>query len=334
MVRPIANALVVGLLACFVATGFFGGSRTMIWGQDIVAPTFGGAQFWTDCFIHGNWRIQQNAVSGHYRLLDDRNFRRAAGTYAHCRERFDKFRKDLDLPPLKKTTVVLLHGLGRTRNALSGLAKTLVEDGEWSAINVSYASTRKSVSEHAAALKQIVENLEGVEEVHFVGHSLGNIVIRHYLADRSREAEQGTDNSLPAIGRIVMLAPPNNGSAVARILKDLTLFRWILGTTGQELGGAWDRLQPRLATPHEFGIIAGSLRDGEGANPMIPGDDDLVVGVDETKLPGAKDFLEVPAAHTFIMNHEGAQRATLSFLRRGYFRSEKERNPLPLPKDP
>jgi pimeloyl-ACP methyl ester carboxylesterase len=265
--------------------------------------------------------------------LDERNFRRGSGTYEDCRSRFDKLKKDLSLPPLQKTAVITLHGLGRTRNALRGLAASLVEDGEWSSINVSYASTRKSVADHASALKQIVENLEGVEQIHLVGHSLGNIVIRHYLADRRLDEESGKAVKLPMVGRVVMLAPPNHGSAVARILKDLKLFQWILGTTGQELGGAWDQLQPRLATPEDFGIIAGSLRDG-GANPLIPGDDDLVVGVEETKLAGARDFLVVPASHTFIMNDREAQRAVLSFLRSGYFRSEEERQTLPLPTDP
>ncbi len=318
-----------------IASMFFrqGGSAdpresSMIFGQDFSAPTLGGKQFWTDCFIHGDWRIQQNAVSGDFRLLDDRNFRRAAGTYESCRERFEKFKADLDLPPLKKTVVLTIHGLGRTRNAMRGLADSLVDHGEWSSINVSYASTRQSVAQHAAALKRIVENLEGVETVHLVGHSLGNIVIRHYLGDRDRDP-QSSVRDLPTVGRVVMLAPPNNGSAVARILKENKLFQWVMGTTGQELGATWDQLQPRLAVPEDFGIIAGSLRDGAGANPLIPGDDDLVVAVEETKLPGANDFLTVPAAHTFIMDSPEVRAAVLNYLREGYFRSSGEKDPLP-----
>lgn len=306
----------------------------MIWGEDFPAPTLGGTQFWTDYFIQGEWRIQQNAVDGHFRLLDNRNFRRESGTYEECREKFDKLKNNLELPPLKKTVVITIHGLGRTRYALQGLAESLAKEEEWSSINVTYASTRKSVADHSEALKQITENLEGVEQIHLVGHSLGNIVIRHYLAQRAHKEEQPANEQLPKIGRVVMLAPPNNGSAVARILKDLKLFQWILGTTGQELGGAWEQLQPQLATPKDFGIIAGSLRDGEGANLLIPGDDDLVVGVEETMLPGAKDFLAIPTTHTFIMNNAEVQRAVLSFLRSGYFRSEEERQPLPLPTDP
>lgn len=314
-----------------IAAGIAFGSTAMFGGQDFTPPTLGGTQLWTDCFIHGQWRIQQHALNGSFRLLDDRNFRRASGTFQHCRDRFQVFKTDLDLPPLKKTAVITLHGLGRTRNSMRGLADHIVADGEWSSINVSYASTRNSVSQHAQALKQIIDGLEGVETIHLVAHSLGNIVIRHYLADRRWEEQTGTSKPLPAVGRVVMLAPPNNGSAVARILKDLKLFQWILGTTGQELGAAWDQLQPQLATPEDFGIIAGSLRDGEGANPLIPGNDDLVVAVEETKLPGARDFLELPASHTFIMNNEATRQAVVTFLRSGFFRSEEERTPLPPP---
>ena len=53
-----------------------------------------------------------------------------------------------------------------------------------------------------------------------------------------------------------------------------------------------------VATPScEFAIIAGGQGNGEGLNPLITGDDDLVVGVDETKLSGARDFAVVQVFH-------------------------------------
>ena len=48
-------------------------------------PTFGGKQFWRDCLIDREWRIQQHVHTGHFRLLDARNHRRAWGSYAACR---------------------------------------------------------------------------------------------------------------------------------------------------------------------------------------------------------------------------------------------------------
>lgn len=283
-------------------------------GWNIAWPTMGGSQFWTDVRLHGDWRIQRNALTGHYRLLDPDNVRHAWGSLQHCVAEFEKLEAAQDIPPLQKTAVILLHGLGRRRMSMQNLANSLGDEHDWTVMCMTYASTRTSVAEQAAALNDVIENLDGVQTVHLVGHSLGNIVIRHYIADR------GQHPSCRHIGRVVMLAPPNNGAAMARLLDDYDIFEWIAGPAGMELGAAWDELSKRLATPQTFGIIAGSTNDGAGMNPLIPGDDDWVVGVDETWLDGADDFLVVPSIHTTIMNNEAVIEAVRCFLRHGRFR--------------
>jgi pimeloyl-ACP methyl ester carboxylesterase len=90
-------------------------------------------------------------------------------------------------------------------------------------MNVSYASSRESLSEHAASLAKVIERLEGVQQVNFVAHSLGNLVIRHYLADR-RQLSAGSRPG-PRVRRIVMLAPPNNGAALAEQFRSNPLFQ-------------------------------------------------------------------------------------------------------------
>ena len=92
----------------------------------------------------------------------------------------------------------------------------------------------------------------------------------------------------------------------------------------------WEELNAKLTVPScQFGIIAGGGPNGGGRNPLIPGDDDLVVRVDETKLPGARDFAVVPAIHRFIMDDKQVQKFTLSFLKNGHFVSDYERRPIP-----
>jgi hypothetical protein len=44
-----------------------------------------------------------------------------------------------------------------------------------------------------------------------------------------------------------------------------------------------------------------------------------VVGVEETKLSGMKDFLLVKSLHTFIMNKNIVKKETLNFLKNGVF---------------
>ena len=141
----------------------------------------------------------------------------------------------------------------------------------------------------------------------------------------------------PRIKRIVMLAPPNNGAKLAQLLADNKLFKSIAGPTGAELGPHWAELEKHLAIPTcEFGIIAGGRDeahsdgkgDEHGRNPLLQGDDDLIVAVPETKLPGASDFLVLPALHAFMMDEPKVQEATLSFLLHGYFESADRRHPL------
>jgi hypothetical protein len=128
---------------------------------------------------------------------------------------------------------------------------------------------------------------------------------------------------------MVMLAPPNKGAMLADRYGRNEVFALLGGASGTQLGAKWEKLRARLAVPScPFGIIAGGGPNGGGRNPLIPGDDDLIVRVEETRLPGARDFVVVPAIHRFIMDDKRVQQFTLSFLRNGYFVSEYERNPI------
>ncbi len=302
---------------------------TKTWSQRLPALgwTAGGMQFWTDVFIYGEWRIQQHATTGHHRLLDDHNVRRAWGAYADCRSKFDALKRELKLPPLKRKVVVTIHGLGRTRRSMEGIGRYLAESGGYTLINMSYASTRNPIDVNARALARVIDHLEGVETIHIVAHSLGNLVTRHYLADLAAAGK--LDAMRPRFGRMVMLAPPNQGSSLAVQLKDNELFRWILGAAGGQLAQEWEPLSRRLATPNfEFGIIAGRQKVAGVANAVVEGDDDFVVSIAETRLIGARDFLVVPVLHTYIMEDPEVRQSTLRFLQHGYFVAADQRQPI------
>ena len=51
-----------------------------------------------------------------------------------------------------------------------------------------------------------------------------------------------------------------------------------------------------------------------GWNPLIEGDDDGVVGVDEARLDGAAEMVLVDCIHTFLMESEETIAATVRFL--------------------
>jgi pimeloyl-ACP methyl ester carboxylesterase len=296
---------------------------------NVAAKTMGGKQFWTDEMVRGEWRIQKNCVTGHYRLLDDQGVRKTWGKWEHCKQEWDELDKAGELPALKKKVVLVLHGLVRSRDSMTGIAEFLADEGEYSVLNLTYASTRLPIAEHAAALQRVITRLEGVEEISFVAHSMGNLVIRHFIGDQLIAARGlGID---PRIQRIVMLAPPNGGADLAKRFQNNVVFRVIFGASGQQLGKQWEDLENRLAVPPcDFGIIAGGAGDEEGRNPLLEGDDDMVVTVQETRLPGARDFVVVPALHTLIMDNPKVREYTKRFLDEGHFVSEAERQPIPV----
>ncbi len=302
---------------------------------NVPAPTLGGKQFWSDELLFRDWRIQRNVLTGNFRLLDENDVRRAWGTFVECKAKLDEIKRERGFAPMHGRVVILLHGLGRTRSSTRHMAKYLTDQGGLTVLEFGYASTRADVAEHARSLASVVAHLDGVDEIDFVAHSLGNLVIRHMLGDEIEQTEGHRAD--PRIKRIVMLAPPNNGAKLAQLLADNKLFKSLAGPTGAELGPQFAQLEKHLAIPTcEFGIIAGARGEGradakgdrQGHAPTAQGDDDLIVAVPETKLPGASDFLVLPALHTFMMDEPKVQEATLSFLLHGYFESIDRRHPL------
>jgi pimeloyl-ACP methyl ester carboxylesterase len=295
--------------------------------KSLPMPTLGGMQFWADELFFHEWRIQRNAITGHCRLLDGNLLRHASGSYEQCLRTLDEIKRQRNLPPMQGKAVVLLHGLGDTRLSMARLGKHLERHGGYTVFNVVYPSTRGSVADHARSLANVIHHLEGIEEIHLVGLSLGNIVIRHYLADHTDEATGRRPD--PRIKRFVMLGPPNHGSIAATDFGKSRLFNRVLGEPGQELGRHWTWLESSLAVPQcPFGIIAGGLDNEAGFNPLLPGDDDGVVTVASTRLAGASDFIVVPVLHPLLPTDPKVMQYTLSFLQHGYFVSEDKRAPV------
>ncbi len=282
---------------------------------NLSTPTLGGKQLWTDYHWRRNWRIQKNAISGHWRLLDPRNVRQAWGRREDCQRVLEERVPETSLA--KKNIVVVLHGLGRTTNSMAGLARSITKTHDCIVVPFQYASTRAPISQHADALRQVIAGLPADSQLSFISHSLGGIVVRHALGDWQAE---GNEEDLHRVKHIVMLGPPNQGSALARLLSKTGFFGFVAGSSSLELGRDWRNLEEKLATPTcPFGIIAGSTVEAKLSNPWLRGDSDLVVAVDETRLVGAEDFLIVDGLHTFLMDYPQVQRAVSNFLDHDHF---------------
>ncbi len=280
-------------------------------------PTFGGKQFWTDYCWRQGWRLQQNAITGHWRLLDENNVREAWGSRDACVEVLEQQKLENALPTTH--AVILLHGLMRSSGSMHSMAEALKQEQKYSVISFEYASTRSSIGQHARALREVLDGLPKHVEISFVGHSMGNIVVRHLIGDLIRADDT---HMLDRIQHVVMLGPPNQGSSIARQLAKTGVFGWVTGRGGLELGPGWQEFEARLAVPRcPFGIVAGRLTDTTITNPLVDGEGDFVVSVEETKLAGAADFMEVPRLHSFLMDDKKVQSAVVHFLETNSFGS-------------
>jgi hypothetical protein len=288
-------------------------------------PTMGGMQFWTDYrWFHG-WRVQYNSTLNHWRLLDPNSVRRAWGSRQAVLDELSLVVERSSNVKAPTEVVILMHGLMRTASSMSPIETELLRYDQESAkqsnenkpgrtaVYFSYASTRDSIASHSAALRELIENLPGNPKISAVGHSLGNIVFRQAIGEWQRDGDP--TNVLPRLNRIVMLGPPNQGSAFAARLAKLGVFETITGNSGMQLGPSWQALKDGLGTPPcPFAIVAGDISSSPLQNPLLDGPSDGVVTLEEATLEGVTEIATVPVIHSFLMSDPSVVRATVSFL--------------------
>lgn len=285
---------------------------------NVKTPTLGGRQFWGDvAFWHG-WRIQHSVLDGHYRLLDPGDTRHAWGEFAACRAELERVKQSQNLGPMRGKAVIVVHGIVRSSKSFAKMRKVLEEDG-YLVVGFDYPSTRVSIDQSAEYLSQVIASLEGVEELNFVVHSMGGLLVRTYLKEHSD----------PRIKRMVMLGVPNLGANMANLVQTNPLFKWVYGPAGQQLVQDPEGYIASLPTPEfEFAVVAGARGTADGWNPLISGDDDGTVEVANTRLPGAADFMTVRQLHSFLMDNPEVIAATRRFLAGGALREGGDREPI------
>ncbi len=207
-------------------------------------------------------------------------------------------------------TIILLHGLARTSASLLILENRLEEEG-FITINETYPSTDLPLPELIeTVIPPLLQKCEQSSKIHFVTHSMGGIVVRGYLAN----------NTVPNLGRIVMLAPPNRGSKLVNRMRDVPGFDLLNGPAGDQLSADMNSVPNTIQDKDaEIGVIAGDLSLNPIFDALIDEPNDGKVTVEETKLKTMKDHLVLPVSHTFIMNSGDVARQIVHFLKYGYF---------------
>lgn len=204
--------------------------------------------------------------------------------------------------------VVLVHGLWVHGIAMA-LMRRRIERGGYRALAYSYPSVRLTLTENAERLARYCREL-AVARLHFVGHSLGGLIILRMLKQAAH---------LPP-GRIVLMGTPFTECYAARRLVRLPGGRAALGRSIPE----WlDSGRPEFDTAHEIGVIAGSMPLGLGCivAPDLPGPSDGVVSVAETRVPGMRDHVVLTVSHSGMLVSGAVARHICAYLRNGAFAS-------------
>jgi hypothetical protein len=209
----------------------------------------------------------------------------------------------------KDATIVLLHGQGRTRLSMLVLGKRFRSAG-YQTLNFPYNQTIHSLDEISGQLVEFIGQKVKTSDYHLIGHSLGNVIIRNAFR-----------KDYPAgLGKIVMLAPPNQPAHLAKRLKKNLIYRVFTGDSGQKLSE--EKFYRDLPIPTvPFGVIAGD----KGQSLTFSEPNDGVVTVGSTKLKGMADWILLHHGHTFIMNCKDTFEHCVRFIESGRFKQPESK---------
>jgi triacylglycerol esterase/lipase EstA (alpha/beta hydrolase family) len=209
--------------------------------------------------------------------------------------------------------LVCVHGFMRSKSNMSFFEKAFEERG-WKVYLWFYPSRLKTIEEHGHSLTDLLNFIvkrHPDSPICFATHSMGGLVVRSAV----NQAECPVEAKL---GKAVLIAPPNRGSAYGRFLNAFEGFREIAGpyagrqlmTTPEDGFDFLGQFPPSM----QVLVIAGTC----GFNLSIPGKNDGTVGISETRLSTPHEFKKIFAGHSWICHTPKTIEIAREFLERDY----------------
>lgn len=200
----------------------------------------------------------------------------------------------------KKTIVVLIHGVWVPAIVMWPLARQLRKAG-FDCRLFAYTTLTRDLAQNAASLNDFIATLHA-DEVHLVAHSLGGLLVRALFHFYSQQPP----------GKVVMIATPSAGSAVANRVRRYRLGRML---AGRSLGQFLTEGQRWLSLKHDLLVIAGSHGIGVGTFVGgLEGDNDGTVSINEARCDDASKFISLPFSHSSMLFHQQTFMAVHDFL--------------------
>lgn len=204
-------------------------------------------------------------------------------------------------------SVVLVHGFLSVLG-LYYLAGKLKKRG-YGILAPALPTTVQSVRKCSDALARMIEkdfSKEGT--VHFVGFSMGGLIIRDYLSQHVVEE----------LGRIVLIGTPNRGSPYANLLLEVPFSRQVLKSLPDLAEPGPDIAPPLNVPPPEVGVIMGTQPDPVRKR-LMPGEHDGLVSAESVRCVPTTDEVTIPCSHEFLPWRADTAEAVASFLETGKF---------------
>lgn len=317
MTRPLRTlGGIVATLGLFIG-GVFASSayvqyvtRTNVDAPNLHMPTLGGIRYWQDIEAVDGWKIQKNTLTDHCRVVDPEGWRRAWGGESRCGTKLQELAGHEQTSNRSKPLIVLIHGIASGPDPFAKMERHLNDHG-YETVPFRYPSTQLTIEESAGALNDFLNRLTGPTDISIVTHSMGGLVVRQALSTQPRWTAR------MSLNRIIMIAPPNQGSRIAERFANQAVYKWIYGPAGQQLVPAVAQAFPAVDRP--VGIIAGDWRPFRSLHPILSSVNDGTVAVSETDMQGDYDRTIIDAQHSLILRNKNTLAAVLCYIEFGRF---------------
>lgn len=207
--------------------------------------------------------------------------------------------------------VIVVHGLARSDNAMWLMERRFADEG----YDVCLLDYKTIGQDNGALFSDTVRQIDAClsdKKTHFVGHSLGGLVIKNYLSNPERL------NNITSLGEVVFAGTPNHGSEVADAMKDHYLME-IGGEVAKSLMTGIDTMGDKLGqNTVPVGVIAGR-KSMPMTQDYFSDDNDGLVSVESTKLANMKDFIVLDVSHSAMRYDKEVALQILHFLENGTF---------------